>query len=59
VAVGDCALNGGIFAASYAVAGGVSAVLPVDLHIPGCPPTPVALLKGLVALLESRAPVEQ
>ena len=55
VAVGDCALNGGIFAASYAVAGGVSAVLPVDLHIPGCPPTPVALLKGLVALLESRA----
>ena len=52
VAVGDCALNGGIFAASYAVAGGVSAVLPVDLHIPGCPPSPIELLKGLVALLE-------
>jgi Ni,Fe-hydrogenase III small subunit len=52
VAVGDCALNGGIFAASYAVAGGVSAVLPVDLHIRGCPPSPIELLKGLVALLE-------
>ena len=52
VAVGDCALDGGIFAGSYAVAGGVSAVLPVDLHIPGCPPSPSALLKGLLALLE-------
>jgi Ni,Fe-hydrogenase III small subunit len=52
VAVGDCALNGGIFATSYAVAGGVSALLPVDLHIPGCPPSPIELLKGLVALLE-------
>jgi Ni,Fe-hydrogenase III small subunit len=52
VAVGDCALNGGIFAGSYAVAGGVSAVLPVDLHIPGCPPTPTGILSGLIALLE-------
>jgi len=51
VAVGDCALNGGIFAGSYAVAGGVTAVVPVDLHIPGCPPSPVALLRGLLALL--------
>jgi Ni,Fe-hydrogenase III small subunit len=51
VAVGDCAANGGLFAGSYAVVGGVSAVLPVDLHIPGCPPTPTALLKGLLALL--------
>ena len=40
VAVGDCALDGGIFAGSYAVVGGVAAVMPVDLHIPGCPPTP-------------------
>src|SRR5882724_2153124 len=55
VAVGDCALNGGIFAGSYAVTGGVSAVVPVDLHIPGCPPTPTALLKGLLALLEKPA----
>jgi Ni,Fe-hydrogenase III small subunit len=52
VAVGNCARNGGVFAGSYAVEGGVSAVLPVDFHIPGCPPTPTALLKGLIALLE-------
>jgi len=52
VAVGDCGLNGGIFAGSYAVTGGVSKVVPVDLHIPGCPPTPTALLQGLLALLE-------
>jgi NADH-quinone oxidoreductase B subunit len=52
VAVGDCARNGGCFAKSYAVVGGVDAVVPVDLHIPGCPPSPTALLEGLVALLE-------
>ena len=51
VAVGDCALNGGIFAGSYAVAGGVKDVLPVDIHIRGCPPTPTQLLEGLLALL--------
>jgi Ni,Fe-hydrogenase III small subunit len=53
VAVGDCARNGGVFAGSAACVGGVSAVLSVDLHIPGCPPSPVALLQGLLALLES------
>ena len=53
VAVGDCALNGGLFAGSYACAGGVDATVPVDLHIPGCPPDPEALLKGLAALLEA------
>ena len=52
VAVGDCAQNGGIFAGGYACAGGVSKVVPVDLHIPGCPPSPIALLQGLIALLE-------
>jgi Ni,Fe-hydrogenase III small subunit len=51
VAVGDCALNGGIFRGSYAVLGGVAEAVPVDLHIPGCPPSPTALLKGLLALL--------
>jgi len=56
VAVGDCARDGGVFSGSYACVGGVSAVLPVDLHIPGCPPSPMALLRGLVALLESPAP---
>jgi Ni,Fe-hydrogenase III small subunit len=53
VAVGDCALDGSLFAESYAVVGGVSAVLPVDLHIRGCPPEPTRLLAGLLALLES------
>ncbi len=53
VAVGDCALDGGIFAESYAVVGGVSEVLPVSLHIRGCPPSPTALLKGLIALVEA------
>src|ERR1044071_5688390 len=52
-AVGDCAIDGGIFAGSYAVVGGVSKVVPVDLHIRGCPPSPTALLKGLLALVES------
>ena len=52
VAVGTCAADGGIFAGSYAVAGGVKDVIPVDLHIRGCPPSPTELLKGLAALLE-------
>ena len=52
VAVGDCGRDGGCFAGSYAVVGGVSEVIPVDLHIPGCPPTPTAMLRGLLALLE-------
>jgi Ni,Fe-hydrogenase III small subunit len=52
VAVGSCAVDGGLFADSYAVAGGVKDVIPVDLHIHGCPPTPVELLSGLLALLQ-------
>src|SRR5919201_144449 len=51
VAVGDCAVDGGIFSGSYAVVGGVGGVVPVDLHIRGCPPRPVELLKGLLASL--------
>jgi Ni,Fe-hydrogenase III small subunit len=53
VAVGACGRDGGVFAGSYACVGGVGAVLPVDLHIPGCPPSPIALLKGLLALLQT------
>ncbi|MGE5337445.1 MAG: NADH-quinone oxidoreductase subunit B family protein [Gemmatimonadota bacterium] len=53
IGVGDCARDGGIFRDSYACAGGVDAVVPVDLHIAGCPPTPIALLRALLALLES------
>jgi Ni,Fe-hydrogenase III small subunit len=55
VAVGDCGADGGVFAGSYACVGGVGAVLPVDLVIPGCPPDPAALLAGLLALLEAAA----
>jgi Ni,Fe-hydrogenase III small subunit len=53
VAVGACAVDGGLFAASYAVVGGVKDVVPVDLTIPGCPPNPKALLAGLLALLQT------
>jgi Ni,Fe-hydrogenase III small subunit len=53
VAIGDCAFNGGIFTDSYACVGGVSQVVPVDLHIRGCPPSPTDLLGGLIALLEN------
>jgi len=52
VAVGACAADGGIFAKSYAVEGGVRDVIPVDLHIDGCPPSPIKLLRGLLALLD-------
>ena len=52
VAVGDCAADGHVFAASPAVVGGVAAVVPVDLVIRGCPPTPSQLLRGLLVLLE-------
>jgi NADH:ubiquinone oxidoreductase subunit B-like Fe-S oxidoreductase len=41
-----------MFRESYAVAGGVSSVVPVHLHIAGCPPSPRALLEGLLALME-------
>src|SRR5713226_4684259 len=51
IAVGDCAIDGGCFAGSYAVVGSVSAIIPVDLHIAGCPPPPLAILRGLLALL--------
>lgn len=57
VAAGDCARDGGCFAGSPAIVGGVAAVIPVDLHIAGCPPSPTELLRGLLALLEApRAP---
>jgi Ni,Fe-hydrogenase III small subunit len=52
VAVGDCALGGGIFAGGYGCVGGVSKVIPVDLHVPGCPPSPATLLQGLIAIVE-------
>ena len=54
IAVGAGAAAGGVFAGSYAVAGGVlKDVVPVDLHIAGCPPNPRQLLAGLLALLQT------
>lgn len=55
VAVGDCAGDGGCFAGSYAVVGGVADIVPVDLHIAGCPPRPLDILKGLLAFVQSTA----
>ena len=55
VALGDCAANCGVFAGSYACAGRVADIIPVDLHIPGCPPPPLEILKGLLALVEAAA----
>jgi Ni,Fe-hydrogenase III small subunit len=52
VALGTCAVDGGLFAGSDAVVGGVSDVVPVDLHIRGCPPSPTQILQGLLALLQ-------
>src|SRR3954452_11733092 len=52
VAVGDCAAGCGVFAGSYAVVGAVKDVVPVDLHIKGCPPKPIDLVKGLLALMQ-------
>ncbi|OGW25277.1 MAG: hypothetical protein A2X59_10505 [Nitrospirae bacterium GWC2_42_7] len=48
VAVGDCGCNGGIFGESYASLGGIDKVIPVNIVIPGCPPTPIALLNGIL-----------
>ena len=55
VAVGDCAVDGGVFKGSYAVLDGAGSVVPVDLTINGCPPSPARLLAGLRALLEANA----
>ena len=54
VAAGGCACTGGIFGESYASVGRVSHVLPVDVEIPGCPPTPTALLQGILAAISLR-----
>ena len=55
VAVGDCAAGCGVFEGSYAVVGAIEKVIPVDLHIRGCPPRPIELLRGLIALMDKAA----
>lgn len=56
VALGDCGCTGGIFGESYASRGRVSNVIPVDVAIPGCPPSPTRILQGILAALSSSPP---
>ena len=55
VAVGDCGCTGGIFGESYASCGRVSKVIPVDVAVPGCPPTPVALMQGILTAITAKS----
>jgi Ni,Fe-hydrogenase III small subunit len=55
VAVGECGCNGGIFGESYASLGRVANVIPVDVEVPGCPPSPTALLQGILTALQRHA----
>lgn len=52
VATGDCAINCGVYAGSYAVSGPVESIIPVDVRIKGCPPAPLTILRGLLAAAE-------
>lgn len=54
VAAGDCACHGGVFGEGYATCGRVSAVLPVDVTVPGCPPSPAVLLQGILRAVQRR-----
>jgi Ni,Fe-hydrogenase III small subunit len=56
VAVGDCGCDGGIFGASYATCGGVASVLPVDVAVPGCPPAPIEILRGILTAVRRGRP---
>jgi Ni,Fe-hydrogenase III small subunit len=55
VACGDCSIDGGIYKGSYAVANGVANIIPVDCYISGCPPSPLRIIEGLLALLKKLA----
>ena len=55
VAIGDCGCNGGIFGESYASSGGVASIIPVDVAVPGCPPTPKAIMQGILAAISEKA----
>jgi Ni,Fe-hydrogenase III small subunit len=54
MAVGDCAINGGVFKGAYASAGGIGEILPVDFKVPGCPPSPDDLIKALLGVMGKR-----
>jgi Ni,Fe-hydrogenase III small subunit len=53
VAVGDCACGKGLFEKSYACSGGLEGILPVDGFIPGCPPSPLVLIQGILAVIDA------
>jgi Ni,Fe-hydrogenase III small subunit len=55
VALGDCAIDGGVFKSSPAVSGGADTITPIDLIIPGCPPTPTQIIQALLTLIEANA----
>jgi Ni,Fe-hydrogenase III small subunit len=56
VAVGDCGRDGGIFGEGYASCGGVASVIPVDLTVPGCPPAPIEILRGILTAVQRCRP---
>jgi Ni,Fe-hydrogenase III small subunit len=56
VAIGACAISGGVFGPSFAAAGGVAEVIPVDIVVPGCPPPPLAILHALLVVVERKPP---
>lgn len=53
IAVGDCAVDGGVFKGSPVITGGAGSILPIDLLVSGCPPTPLQIVEGLLALIEA------
>jgi Ni,Fe-hydrogenase III small subunit len=58
VAVGDCGRDGGIFGTCYATCGGVASVLPVDIVVPGCPPAPIEILRGILTAVRRGRPAQ-
>lgn len=59
IALGDCAGGCGVFGETYAIVGKVSQLIPVDAWVPGCPPTPAAMLRGILDALRSRSELSQ
>jgi Ni,Fe-hydrogenase III small subunit len=55
VAIGECARTCGVFAGSYAIAGPVDSIIPVDVHVDGCPPEPADILRGILSALDRSA----
>jgi Ni,Fe-hydrogenase III small subunit len=56
VAIGACAISGGVFGPSFAASGGVAEIIPVDVAVPGCPPPPLAILHALLVVVERKPP---